>query len=83
MAEWTNVMQRIDKLYHRNETSEGRIQDITNHVSPLVDACQDAEEFLAYALAHGYIDTMGADRAIEIFSELGAAIERARGGIVR
>jgi hypothetical protein len=34
--EWSKIMQEVDRLYHINTTSEGRINCITDYVVRLV-----------------------------------------------
>jgi len=32
MKEWSEIMQEVDRIYHTNSTSEGRIACITDYV---------------------------------------------------
>jgi len=32
MKEWSEIMQEVDRIYHANSTSEGRIACITDYV---------------------------------------------------
>jgi hypothetical protein len=35
--QWSNIMQEVDRLYHANTTSEGRVSCIADYIVGLLD----------------------------------------------
>ena len=47
---WSKIMQYVDKLYWKNETSEGRIACITDYIVALQETAQQRVHLTAIAV---------------------------------
>jgi hypothetical protein len=44
--QWSEIMQEVDRLYHINLTSEGRVACITDYIIRLLNEAETEEEML-------------------------------------